>query len=153
MRRGAVDVDAAENQIHRHAKHQRAFFYNRAAPDVITAGERLNEPVAKARAAMAREISRPARECAAAVLRNGKLTVTEVRHSFRGLQLNDLRAFQRDIILQFTGIPPAIMGALTTSTGGRSGRGLRLRAPRARDAAQVGRAGSLVAQLARPACT
>jgi hypothetical protein len=97
------------------ARHMKAWFYNRARPDVLITAEGLQLP----------DIERLERgwlsklKGTAGVGRphfiNRKVDVKELQASFKDMALSELRRDERDIIIHVYGVPPEIFGIIENS--------------------------------------
>lgn len=97
------------------AKHMKAFFYNRARPDVIVSGKGLRET----------ETKRLEQDWVSKLqgfwrtfkpyFISGEVTVTTLEQNFAHLQLLELRKSTRDTVMQVPGIPPELFGVIENS--------------------------------------
>ncbi len=95
----------------------KSVFANRARPDIVVA---TNEKVEMDDAAKARIEARWKRHqgpenAGRPHFSNHPITVTPISHTFQELELKDLRAFERDIMVSVFGFPPELLGILTNS--------------------------------------
>lgn len=97
------------------AKHTKAWFYNRARPDIIISAEGLQREdtlrleqdwIAKSSGFW--QAYKP-------YFLNKKVDVQTLSQTFENMQLIELRRYERDVIIQVFGIPPEILGILENS--------------------------------------
>lgn len=97
------------------ARHTKAWFYNRARPDVLIMGDGLQPSeidrlergwLAKLKGTIG--VGRPH-------FINRKLEVKELQASFKDMNLAELRREERDIIIHVYGVPPEIFGIIENS--------------------------------------
>lgn len=100
------------------ARHSRAFFYNSARPDLIISPKgpvglrdenvrRLEEDWLSKTQGFFRSFK--------PYFLSREVEVKELDQNFRAMQFTQLREFERDVIMQHYGIPPEILGVLTSS--------------------------------------
>lgn len=97
------------------AKYAAAFFFNRARPDLIIAGEGLNPEVVKQLEAKWTAKLQGAKNAFKPFFMNKAIEVKEIGQNLEQMRLVELRQHERDTIIQVFGIPPEIMGVLTNS--------------------------------------
>jgi hypothetical protein len=97
------------------AKHMKAFFYNRARPDIIVSGKGLRET----------ETKRIEQDWVSKLqgfwrtfkpyFISGEVKVDVIEQNFEHLQLMEFRKSVRDTVLQTEGIPPELQGVIENS--------------------------------------
>lgn len=97
------------------ARHTKQWFFNSARPDLAVTFEGASEP----------EIRRAEQHWAnrhqgfwrafKPYFSNRKMDIKEIGHTFREMQLTDLRQQERDVIIQTFGVPPEILGIVERS--------------------------------------
>lgn len=101
------------------AKHVRAFFLNRARPDLIISSNPQDGGASPDEMAVLKEkwlnehLGFP--RAWKPMFVNRKLDIHELEQNFRNLQLVQLREHERNVIMQTWGLPPEILGVLTSS--------------------------------------
>lgn len=97
------------------AKHVKAWFYNRATPDIIVGLEGADKDQAEAARIRWEQKHRGFWNAFKAHFTSGKITVHQLSQTFADQQLKELRQFERDTIIQVYGISPEILGIITNS--------------------------------------
>ena len=99
------------------AKHAKAFFYNRARPDLLVVLDGADTTEAKrleqdwlSRTQGFWKAFKPY-----FMAGQGGVTVKELSQSFADMQLSQLRQHERDIVIQVYGVPPEIVGIIENS--------------------------------------
>jgi hypothetical protein len=97
------------------AKHMKAFFYNRARPDIIVSGKGLRETETKrleqdwlSKLQGFWRVFKP-------YFISGEVKVDVIAQNFEHLQLMELRKHVRDTVMQVPGVPPEIFGVIENS--------------------------------------
>lgn len=106
------------------SRHTKQFFWNSARPDLLIFPKGINETGAKIKWTPA-EMNRLEvnwRSKVQGYLKSWapyfvpqELGIHEMNQNFKNLQMNQLREFERNIILQVIGVPPEIMGVIENS--------------------------------------
>lgn len=96
-------------------KHLKAFFQNRARPDLIISANHLSREDTKRLEEKWMQTHQGFWRAAKPHFFNRQIDVQEIGQDFESMQLRDLRSQQRDIILQVFNIPPEIVGHLQNS--------------------------------------
>ncbi len=119
--RGAGAAEALADEINTDefaAKHISSFLANRARPDVVISGSKDStippEAVSRLEQTWLSKFGGPNRQ-GKPFVSSGPLSVQTITHDFAQLQLKDIRAFERDLIVSVFGIPPEKIGILTSS--------------------------------------
>ena len=97
------------------SKHVKAWFYNRAVPELLIGVENASEEELRAAKAKWEAEHRSFWRAFRTHFYSGKLEVHQLSQSFQDQQLVPLRQFERDTIQQVFGIPPEILGILENS--------------------------------------
>jgi HK97 family phage portal protein len=116
--RGTGTAEALADEIETDeyaAKHTKAWFYNRARPDLLVSGPNLSESEAKRLEEDWNNKHQGFWRAFKARFTNAELNVHELSQSFESMQLVDLRKHERDTIVQVFGVPPEILGILSQS--------------------------------------
>jgi HK97 family phage portal protein len=93
------------------ANYTKAFFYNRARPDVLISFEEVEDPDAIGRAR--KEWNNRLRghgNAHQAHFIGGKVTINELSTSLADIDMTKLRGFERDTITGVFGVPPEVLG-------------------------------------------
>ena len=97
------------------ARYVKAFFYNRASPEIIVSAEGAKpEETARAKAKWDDE-HRGWWNGFKTFWTGSKISVTRLDTTFRDSQLTELRAYQRDLIISTFGVPPEVLGIIENS--------------------------------------
>lgn len=97
------------------SKHTKAWFYNRARPDLIITADGLR-PGDTARLEQDwNNKNQGFWRAFKPYFMNKKVDVTQVSQTFENMQLVPLRQFERDTIVQVYGVPPETLGILNAS--------------------------------------
>jgi hypothetical protein len=109
----ADELDADEYA----AKFMRGFFYNRAAPNLIVSGEELanRDNVKRLQDVWKAKYGNRPDKAHEPFFTSAKIDVKEVGQKVREMQLPELREFGRDVVIQFFGLPPEILGIVENS--------------------------------------
>lgn len=116
--RGTGTAEALADEIETDeyaAKHTKAWFYNRARPDILVAGPSLSESEARRLEEDWNQKHQGFWRAFKARFTNAELQVHEISQTFESMQLVDLRRYERDTIVQVFGVPPEILGILAQS--------------------------------------
>lgn len=99
------------------AKHTKAFFYNRAKPDLLIFPKSgsLREDAVKRLETDWMNSNQGFWRAFKPYFMTREVGVHEMDQNFRAMQLVQLREFERDIILQTFGLPPELLGVLAHS--------------------------------------
>ena len=99
------------------AKFTKAFFYNRAKPDLLIYPKsgNIREPDIKRLENDWMQSNQGFWRAFKPYFMTREVGIHEMEMNFRSLQLTQLREFERNVILQTFGIPPEILGVLTHS--------------------------------------
>jgi HK97 family phage portal protein len=99
------------------AKHTKAFFYNRAKPDLLIFPKtgNLREDAVKRLETDWMNSNQGFWRAFKPYFMTREVGVHEMDQNFRAMQLVQLREFERDIILQTFGLPPELLGVLAHS--------------------------------------
>lgn len=93
----------------------KAFFYNGAVPDGVIAIEGLRpEDVPKVKAEWLAEQRGP-RKSHQLKFTNGKVSAQMLGHTFKDMEVVELRRFYRDIVVEVFGVPPEAVGIIENS--------------------------------------
>jgi hypothetical protein len=98
------------------SKHIRAFFFNRALPDIFLSVEGMKDKDEAQR--WEKDIRNKHRGHDRAWqmhVTNGKINLTQVGQSFKNMELIELRKYDRDLFLQVFGVPPEVIGVIENS--------------------------------------
>jgi len=97
------------------AKHMKAFFYNRARPDIIVSGKGLRETETKRlEQDWVNKLQGFWRSFKPYFI-SGEVKVDVIEQNFEHLQLMELRKHVRDTVMQVPGVPPELFGVLEDS--------------------------------------
>lgn len=100
------------------ALHVSASLQNRALPEAIVSGTKeapwTSEDRDRAEAVFTQRFGGPSK-AGRAMFASGPVNVTTLTPTFKDLELNNLRAFERDIVIQAFGMPPELIGLLANS--------------------------------------
>ena len=97
------------------AKHLKAWFKNRARPDILITAEGLSKPeVQKIEESWLSKLGGTMGVNKPHFL-NRKVQVDVISQTFQEMQLSDLRKDERDIIIHVYGLPPEVFGILENS--------------------------------------
>ncbi len=97
-------------------KHLKSWFFNRALPDVFLSVEGVGDEAEAKRYEEKLKAKHGGRNRAFQVhVTSGKVDLKQVGHTFREQMLPEIRAQQRDVVLQVFGVPPEIMGIVENS--------------------------------------
>lgn len=97
------------------AKHVKAFFYNRATPEVVVSVEGADKPTLKGYKEDWDANHRGPWNAFRTLFTGKKVEIKRLDTAFREMQLVDLRDAQRDRIVSVFGLPPEVLGILTSS--------------------------------------
>ena len=97
------------------AKHTKAWFYNRAVPDLMVSVDGADEPQLKAAKEKWEGRHRGFWSAFRSFWHSGNMKVEQLGHNFQEMQLTELRDRQRDTLIQVHGMPPEILGILENS--------------------------------------
>ena len=97
------------------AKHIRQFFYGGGWPDLLVSVDNLNPEECRRLESIWNSRFSGAFNRFKAAFVNRPLDVTPLGHTFKDIQLVELRKYSRDMIIQFFGIPPEKFGILAQS--------------------------------------
>jgi len=106
------------------ARHTKQFFWNSARPDLLIFPKGVDETGAKIRwnTSEMNRLETNWRSKVQGYLKSWapyfvpqELGIHEMNQNFKNLQMNQLREFERNIILQVIGVPPEIMGNIENS--------------------------------------
>jgi hypothetical protein len=97
------------------AKHMKAFFYNRARPDVIVSGKGLRESETKRLEQDWIQKLQGFWRTFKPYFISGEVNVTTLEQNFAHLQLLELRKHVRDTVMQVEGLPPELQGVIENS--------------------------------------
>jgi HK97 family phage portal protein len=97
------------------SKHTKAWFYNRAVPDILVGVKGANEPQLKRAKQLWENSNRGAQRSHKSHWHSGDLTVEQLSQTFSDMQLVALREFERNAIIQTFGVPPEILGIVENS--------------------------------------
>lgn len=99
------------------AKHTKAFFYNRAKPDLLIFPKQgtIRDPDIKRLETDWMQNNQGFWRAFKPYFMSREVGVHEMDQNFRAMQLVQLREFERDLIIQTFGIPPEMLGILTHS--------------------------------------
>lgn len=95
------------------AKHLKTWFRNYARPDVIISAEGMSKgEVQKVEdhwlKKLTQQVNKP-------FFMNRKLQIDQLSHTFQEMQITELRAAERDILIHVVGMPPEILGIIENS--------------------------------------
>ncbi len=107
----ADELDADEYA----AKHIKAWFYNRAMPDLMISVPGLNQDEIERAKQAFEDRHRGGMRAHKTHWHNGEMKVEQLSQTFADQQLVELRQFERDVIFQTYGVPPEIFGVLENS--------------------------------------
>lgn len=99
------------------AGHTKAFFYNRARPDLLISGgdTGLNQDEINRLEQRWVEKHEGFRNAYRPAFFSGPINVHEITQSFKDMELTELREFERDVIVHTFGVPPELLGILESS--------------------------------------
>lgn len=97
------------------SKFIRSFFWNRGVPNVMVFGEGITPDVAKMMEARWRAKYKTPEDQARPFFTNAKVDVKEIGQTFQHMELNELRRYERDLVIQTFGLPPEVMGIIENS--------------------------------------
>ena len=97
------------------AKHMKAFFYNRARPDIIVSGKGLRETETKRLEQDWLNKLQGFWRTFKPYFISGEVKVDVIAQNFEHLQLMELRKHVRDTVMQTEGMPPEIFGVIEDS--------------------------------------
>ncbi len=97
------------------AKHMKAFFYNRARPDIIVSGDSIGREDAKRLEQAWLEKHQGFWKQFKPLFFSRKIDVKELTQSFESMQMSTLRKNERDAIINVYGIPPEKLGVIGES--------------------------------------
>jgi len=98
------------------AKFTKSFFFNRARPDLVIFRKDLDREEAKRLERDFVDKNRGFWRAFNPYLMPGELQIKELAANLRNIGLANLRAFERDMIVQVWGVPPEVFGILSSST-------------------------------------
>ena len=97
------------------AKHMKAFFYNRARPDIIVSGKGLRETRDKAPEQDWIQKLQGFWRTFKPYFISGEVKVDVIAQNFEHLQLMELRKHVHDTVMQVEGLPPELQGVIENS--------------------------------------
>lgn len=97
------------------SKHTRAFFYNRARPDLIISGDNIGQADAKRLEAEWLEKHKGWFKAFKPLFFSRKIDVRELGQSFENIQMVQLRKHERDTFINVFGVPPEKIGVVSDS--------------------------------------
>ena len=97
------------------AKHMKAFFYNRARPDIIVSGKGLRETETKRLEQDWIQKLQGFWRTFKPYFISGEVKVDLIAQNFEHLQLMELRKHVRDTVMQVEGLPPELQGVIENS--------------------------------------
>jgi hypothetical protein len=97
------------------AKHIKAFFYNRARPDIIISGDSIGKDDAKRLEEKWLAKSQGFWKAFKPMFFSRKIDVQTLTHTFENTQLVELRKQQRDMFISVVGAPPEKFGNVSES--------------------------------------
>ncbi|KKN90003.1 hypothetical protein LCGC14_0231150 [marine sediment metagenome] len=97
------------------SKHAKAFFYNRARPDIIIYGDNINSDDAKRLEEKWLEKHQGFWNSFKPLFFSRKIEVKELTQSMEDLQMVPMRKFERDTFINVFGIPPEKLGVVSDS--------------------------------------
>ena len=97
------------------AKHLKAWFRNRARPDILVSGETLSIDNIKRMSEDWLQKMQGTQGFAKPYFINRKIDVQQIGHTFQEMQLSDLRKDERDIFIHVYGMPPEVFGIVENS--------------------------------------
>lgn len=97
------------------AKFMRQWFFNSARPDLLLTGDGLGEAAMKVLEEKWEQKTRGFWNAFKPLWLNKKIDVHQLQSNLRDMDLSSLRAAERDIVLQVTGVNPEILGVLDSS--------------------------------------
>jgi hypothetical protein len=97
------------------AKHVKAWFYNRALPDIMVGVEGADEAALKAAKEQWEGRHRGFWNAFRSFWHSGNVKIEQLGHNFSEMRLTELRDRQRDTLIQVHGMPPEIMGIIENS--------------------------------------
>lgn len=98
------------------SKHIRAFFFNRALPDIFLSVEGMKDRTEAQRwETELRNKHRGHDRAWQMHVTNGKINLTQVGQTFKNMELIELRKYDRDLFLQVFGVPPEVIGVIENS--------------------------------------
>ena len=97
------------------AKHVKAWFYNRATPDLLVGVKGASEDQLKGAKQSWEDNHRGFKRAYGSHWHSGEMQVTQLGQTFADQQLVQFREFERDIIVNTFGVPPEILGILENS--------------------------------------
>lgn len=114
---GTAETLADEIDIDEFAtKYLKGWFFNKGVPDIFLSVENVSsEAEARRYEEVLRQKYAGGGKGNQVHVTNGKVDVKEIGRSFKDQQLPDLRAQERDIVLQVFSVPPEVMGVIENS--------------------------------------
>lgn len=97
------------------SKHLKAWFYNRARPDLLVSVEGANQPELEAAKTRWENENRGVLKAFRAHFVNRPMQVTQLGQTFQDQQMVPLREFMRNTAMQVFGVPPEVLGVLDSS--------------------------------------
>lgn len=97
------------------AKHTKAWFYNRAVPELLIGVEQGNEEDLRRAKQRWEDEHRGFFRAYRTHWHKGKLDVVKLGQSFQNMQLVELRKYERDVVINVWGVPPEILGIVENS--------------------------------------
>jgi HK97 family phage portal protein len=97
------------------SKFIKTFFYNRAKPDMMIGVEGAKREALLRAKQQFEDDHRGFWRAHRTFWHPGKITVHELNQKFSDMELSELRQWERDVMLNVWGIPPEIMGIVTSS--------------------------------------
>jgi len=101
------------------AQHTKAWFYNRARPDLLITGEDMNPTEAQRLETKWLQKSqgfwKAFKPLFLSYPKGNKIDIKELSQTFSDMELVNLRKYERDIIIQVFGVPPEVLGIVENS--------------------------------------
>lgn len=97
------------------AKHIKSWFYNRAKPDVLFYHKDLGKSEVDRLGEWYNAKHRGLYKAFQAEFLNRDLKIHEFKQDFQSMQLTELRQMERDVVIQVYGVPPEILGIISSS--------------------------------------
>tara|TARA_R110000803_G_scaffold210841_2_gene284384 strand:+ start:23096 stop:24667 length:1572 start_codon:yes stop_codon:yes gene_type:complete len=97
------------------AKHMKAFFYNRARPDIIVSGDNISPEDAKRLEQKWLENHQGFWKAFKPLFFSRKVDIKELTQSFEHIQMTNVRKAERDTFIQVFGAPPEKFGIVNES--------------------------------------
>ena len=96
------------------AKHSKLWFLNRARPDLIITAKNTREPEMRRMQEDWQNQTQGVWRAWRPYFVNRELEIKELEQSFRNMQFVQIREHERDCIMQVYGVPPEILGVLSS---------------------------------------